>query len=94
MLMKTSDKITSRFDTHIQELVRGASLAFAIKVVAAGLAFGLNVILARLLGADGSGIFFLTYTVILVSSALGRIGMENVLIRFIATNIAIITIIN
>lgn len=72
----------------MQELLRGASVAFALKVLAAGLAFGLNVVLARLLGAEGSGIFFLAFTIVLITAAIGRVGMENALVRFIAANIA------
>ena len=80
-------KIIHRFDNHMQELLRGASVAFILKILAAGLAFGLNVILARMLGAEGSGIYFLSYTVILVVATFGRVGMENALVRFIAANI-------
>ena len=72
----------------MQELLHGASVAFALKVLAAGLAFGLNVVLARLLGAEGSGIFFLAFTIVLIVAAIGRVGMENALVRFIAANIA------
>jgi len=72
----------------MQELLRGASVAFSLKVLAAGLAFGLNVVLARLLGAEGSGIFFLAFTIVFIVSAIGRVGMENALVRFIAANIA------
>ncbi len=82
------EKFMLRFDVHMQELLRGASVAFVFKVIAAGLVFGLNVILARLLGAEGSGIFFLAFTIVLVVAAIGRVGMENALVRFVAANIA------
>ena len=72
----------------MQELLSGAAVAFTIKILAAGLAFGLNVVLARLLGAEGSGIFFLAFTLVLIVAAIGRIGMENALVRFIAANIS------
>ncbi len=85
-LHKVVEKFMHRFDVHMQELLRGASIAFALKVLAAGLAFGLNVVLARLLGAEGSGIFFLALTIVLVAAAVGRVGMENALVRFIAAN--------
>ena len=68
--------------------MRGSAVAFLLKVVAAGLAFSLNVVLARLLGAEGSGIFFLTLTIVIIVSAVGSIGMENALVRFVASNVA------
>lgn len=75
-----------KHNVHIQELLSGALVAFIMKVVAAGAVFGLNVMLARMLGADGSGIFFLAYTILLIVATIGRFGMDNALIRFIATS--------
>ena len=37
-------------DSHTQELVTGAGVAIVIKVLAAGIAFGLNVVLANCWG--------------------------------------------
>jgi O-antigen/teichoic acid export membrane protein len=76
-----------RFDSHIQELLRGATVAVIFKIFAAFLMFGLNVVLARLLGAEGAGIFFLAFTIVLIVAAIARVGMENALVRFIAVNI-------
>ncbi len=81
-------KIFNRFDGHMQELLRGASIAFVLKILAAGFAFGLSVVMARLLGAEGSGIFFLAFTIVLIVAAIGRVGMDNALVRFIAANVA------
>lgn len=74
-------------DSHTQELVTGAGVAIVVKVLAAGCTFGLNVVLAKLLGASGSGIFYLALTVVVIVAAMGRIGMENALVKFIAANV-------
>jgi len=81
--------LLSRFDYHMQELLRGSAIAFVFKLFAAGIGFGLNVVLARLLGAEGSGIFFLSFTIIMIAAVVGRIGMDNSLVRFIAANIVV-----
>lgn len=73
----------------MQELLRGASTAFALKILAAGLGFGLNVVLARLLGAEGTGLYFLALTVMSIGAVLGRVGLDNAMIRFIAANSAV-----
>mgnify|MGYP003983354195 CR=1 FL=1 len=39
------------------------------------------------MGAGGSGIFYLSLTVVIIVSAMGRIGMENALVKFIAANV-------
>ncbi len=73
----------------MQELLRGASIAFFLKILAAGLAFALNVALARLLGAEGAGIFFLASTILVIAATIGKVGMGIPLVRFISANVAI-----
>ncbi len=85
---KLINKFLCQFDKHTQELLRGISVAFVLKVLGAGFAFCLNVVLARLLGAEGSGIFFLAFTIVLILATIGRVGMENALVRFIAANLS------
>ncbi|BCO09749.1 polysaccharide biosynthesis related protein [Desulfolithobacter dissulfuricans] len=69
----------------MREVVRGAVLAFALKVIGAGLTFGLNVSLARLLGVEDTGLYFLALSVTAIGSVIGRVGLDNVLLRFVAT---------
>lgn len=76
-------------DKHFKEILRGALLAFMLKLVAVAVTFGLNVVLARLLGAKDSGIFFLAFTVLTIAATIGRLGMDNSLVRFIAANMAV-----
>lgn len=76
----------AKLDVHMQEVIKGASLAFILKVVGAALAFTFNVVIARLLGAEGAGLFFLALSVTVIGSVIGRIGLDNTLLRFIATH--------
>jgi O-antigen/teichoic acid export membrane protein len=82
-------KIFNHPNNHLQELLDGAVIAFFFKILAAGAIFLLNVVLARLLGAEGSGVFFLAYTIVLVFATVGRFGMENTIVKFIASNDAL-----
>ena len=52
-------RLLHNFDHHMREVVRGASIAFVLKVAAVGIGFGVNVVLARSLGAESTGLFFL-----------------------------------
>ncbi|MCC6544794.1 MAG: flippase [Nitrospirae bacterium] len=81
--------VYSRLDHHSKELVNGTAVTFSLKMLAAGLAFALNVTLARLLGADGSGIYFLALTVTTIGAVVGRIGLDNTMLRFAASNAAV-----
>jgi len=66
------------------EVARGASTTVMLRGLAAGLTFGLYVLLGRLLGPEGAGTFFLAFTVSTIASVLGRVGLDTTLLRFTA----------
>lgn len=89
MIKRIKNKINVlRADPHMQEVARGTLLAFILKVAGSGLAFAFNVAVARLLGADGAGLYFLALAVTTIGSVIGRVGLDNALLRFIATRAA------
>jgi len=73
-------------DADLKEVLRGSAIAFAVKILAAGSAFAMNVVIARQLGADEAGLFFLAYTVVLIAAAVSRLGLDNTFVRFIAAH--------
>lgn len=75
-------------DEHMLEVVRGAGIALVLKLVAAGFSFGFSVLLARLFGAEGAGLYFLALTTTTIVATFGRFGLENTLLRFIAAHAA------
>ncbi len=70
---------------HVREVVRGASVAFVLKVLGAALSFGLNVAVARALGVDGAGVYFLAVAIATIASLVGRAGLDNTLLRLTAS---------
>jgi len=75
-----------RADPHMKEVARGTLLAFILKVAGSGLALSFNVAVARLLGAEGAGLYFLALAVTTIGSVIGRVGLDNALLRFVATH--------
>lgn len=73
-----------RLDAQLTEILRGAGTALALKVLALGLAFGSSVMVTRLLGANGAGLFFLTVTLVTVAATIGRVGLDATLVRYVA----------
>lgn len=73
----------------MREVLRGAAVAFLVKIVGSGVAFAFNIYLARALGAQGAGVYFLALSVVTVASVIARLGMDNTLLRFIAASAAI-----
>ena len=77
-----------RTDRHTREVARGAALAFVFKVAGSGLAFALNVAIARRLGAEGAGLYFLALSVTSVGLVIGSVGLRNALLRLVLADAA------
>lgn len=75
-------------DANFHEVLRGAKSALTTKIIGSVLAFGFNLTLGRLLGAEGAGIYFLAFSITAIGSVVGRIGLDNVLLRFVAIHAA------
>lgn len=70
----------------MREVVSGMFVALTLKVGGSALAFAFNVAIARLLGAEGTGIYFLALAVTTIGSVVGRVGLDNTLLRYVAAN--------
>jgi O-antigen/teichoic acid export membrane protein len=79
----------NRLDHHMREVIHGASVAFVLKALRAVLVICFNVLLARMLGAEGAGVYYLALTVATVATVFGRMGLDNALLRFVAANSAL-----
>lgn len=69
--------------THMQEIARGSVAALISFGVGIASRFLFALILARLLGAEEIGTFFLALSVTTILSVMGRVGLDNTLLRFI-----------
>lgn len=57
-----------------------------LKMTGASLAFFFNILIARVLGAEGAGIFFLSFTVVTIIVVFGKLGLDNTVLRFAASH--------
>jgi len=71
-------------DFHIQEILSGGILASFIKVIAILTNYLFTLVLAKYLGADGVGQFFLIFSIINISTIVGKFGIDQMFLRFIA----------
>jgi len=81
--------LRNRLDEHMLEVINGAAVALVLKVLGAGLTFLFNLVLARTLGAEGAGLYFLALTVTTIATVFGRMGLDNTLLRFTAANASV-----
>lgn len=75
----------ARLDPHVEEVLNGAVVAFVLRAFGAGLAFVLNVVIGRLLGAEGAGLYFLALSVVMIGAVITKVGLDNTLLRFVAS---------
>lgn len=68
----------------MREIVQGASISLGVRVVTGILTFALNVVVARTLGAERAGLFFLALTVVTIAAILGQLGLDAAVVRFVA----------
>lgn len=64
------------------KLTLGVAAAFFAKVSGAGLAFLFSVMLARLLGPVGTGVYFLSLTIVSIGATIARLGLDVAVLRF------------
>lgn len=69
---------------NVRDIARDASFAIILKVIGAVLAFAFNVAVARLLGANGTGIYFLALSIVTMSSVVARFGFDQTLLKLVS----------
>ena len=76
-------------DRSINEsLFRGGLMSFSIKILAALSSFLVNLMLARLLGAEMAGLIFLSLSIVTIATVLSRLGLGPVMTRFTSSFLA------
>lgn len=75
-------------DNSSRQLLKGTTLAFALRVVGAACAFALNVMIGRLLGVQGAGLYYIALSVSSIGAVIARLGMDHATLRFVAAEIA------
>jgi len=65
-------------------MLSGASVSFVLRIVGAFIQFALSVSIAQKYGAGGVGIYSLALIVAIISSTVGRWGMDQAALKYIA----------
>src|SRR5262245_11776050 len=73
-------------DPHMSEIISGAGISLTWRIIGAGLAFVFSLLLARFLGGQQAGLYFLAISIVMVVSVASRLGLDNALVRFAASN--------
>ncbi|MCS7062807.1 MAG: oligosaccharide flippase family protein [Methylacidiphilales bacterium] len=85
-LRSIATSLRQSLDSHMYEILSKGALAVLIKIIGACITFLFHLLLARLLGAEGSGLYFLALAIITLSAVVGRLGMDNSVTRYVAAH--------
>jgi O-antigen/teichoic acid export membrane protein len=73
-------------DSDSKNLIRGSFVALILKLLGAVSGFGLAVLLGRTLGAEATGIYYLSLSIVTFAAVVGRFGLDNPLLRWTAVH--------
>lgn len=71
-------------DKHFRELFQGSSIAMGFRIVSAFSSFILFYFLAHKYGASGVGIFSTSWTILMISSVIAKMGFDTSIVRFMS----------
>lgn len=74
---------------HSAEVMQGVAWSLTLKIIGSGIGFAFNVAVARLLGVEGAGVFFLALAIVTIGSVVGRLGLDNALLRFVSAGASV-----
>lgn len=81
MISKIKNKIYS--DKNLLELIKGGSVSFIFQIFGIGLSYLFILLISRFYGAEGMGIFALSFTVLNIFVLFGKFGLDVSSIKFI-----------
>jgi O-antigen/teichoic acid export membrane protein len=70
----------------MKEFYTSVAISFTVRIAAALAAFLLTLAIARTLGPEQSGYYFLAFSVVAILAAFSRIGLDNTLVRIIGAD--------
>ncbi|HDO25615.1 MAG TPA: hypothetical protein ENG95_03080, partial [Nitrospirae bacterium] len=86
-MTKVGRKISDLNKTNLETGAKGGAIAFGLKIFATLLGFINQIILARILGAEGIGEVLLAISVVKVFGLAGKFGMEDAMMRVVPSYI-------
>jgi O-antigen/teichoic acid export membrane protein len=70
--------------SNLVEIIGGSAISFSVKIVAAATGLLLSVFVSRTLGAEDSGLYFLSLTIVTISATISRSGFDRIIVGKVA----------
>jgi len=76
--------IKKKNSLHFRELLKNSFIAFVLKLIGIVAGYVFTLLITRNYGPEALGIYTLSYTLLQITSIIGRLGMDITLLRFVA----------
>ncbi|MFO7880780.1 MAG: flippase [Bacteroidota bacterium] len=73
-------------DINLLELFKGGAIALVFKFLSIIIGYLFFIFLARLVDAEGLGIFSTCWTILMIGAVIGKLGFDTSIVKFIAEN--------
>jgi O-antigen/teichoic acid export membrane protein len=89
--LKQKEHLTSRgskpeiYKAELKRFAEGAGITFVGKILGAGAQYLYIIVVARILGGESFGLFSLGLTIISLAGVIGLLGLDNGVIRYVAS---------
>ncbi len=85
MVLNRLKKSISNVNSDSSEMIVNISVGILIKVISVLSGLLLNVILARTVGVQETGLYYLSMTIIIIASVISTFGLRNTITRYVAS---------
>ncbi|CAD7767214.1 MAG: hypothetical protein DNFNHJIP_00621 [Candidatus Argoarchaeum ethanivorans] len=72
---------------HFRELFKGSSIALFFRLLSALASYVLIFVLAKVYGAEGVGIFTTSWTILMISAVVAKLGFDTSIVKFLAVSL-------
>ena len=86
--MTLFSRLTDGIELHLKELLKGTAIALTLRGSGLICITLFNLILARILGPEKTGLFFLSFNMAILGTVFGRLGLDNAMLKYTAANSA------
>jgi len=89
LIMDEHPNREQHLSAHSRDLFRGSAVAAIVKIAITLVGFGFNLVLARRLGVEQTGVYFLAFALITVASVLSKRGLDGAALKYASRHIAL-----
>jgi O-antigen/teichoic acid export membrane protein len=82
MIQQKLRALVASGDSRFLEVVKHSTFALGVLILTTIIQFVFDIVLTRTFGAHDAGVFYLCFSVLMITALIGRLGMERAIVQF------------